>query len=124
MLDTLPVWVVGSEDEEGSLNGKVAGASLSDEPNTSPDSFKLLKDPEIWTRDSGASRNFKVSLMSEYKEAGSDNLIMVGNGTSLKSEAVGKLKVTMCNKFGVKTNTANPLLEMGDKEAIQPVQWR
>jgi Arginine methyltransferase-interacting protein, contains RING Zn-finger len=108
VLDTLPEWVVGSRIEEGFSVGDVLGASLGDGNATLPNSFELLKDPEIWIGDSGASRHstFSSVAMYECKEAGPDDLITVGNGSSMKPEAVGKLKVTVCDKFGVKVNTA------------------
>jgi hypothetical protein len=91
--------------EVGSAVGDRIGATffLEEIASTLPDSFELLKDPESWIGDSGASRhsNFSSIGIHNNKEGSMDDKITVGNGETFDLGAVGDLKVTVCNKLGV-----------------------
>jgi len=44
--------------------------------------------------------------MYECHEGGAEDKITVGNGATIEPEAIGNLKVTACDKFGVQLNDA------------------
>jgi Arginine methyltransferase-interacting protein, contains RING Zn-finger len=107
ILDSLPEWVVEAT-EVGAAVGDGEWATLSEELTTLPDSFELLKDPEIWIGDSGASRHSTFSPIGFYnrRSGDEDDRITVGNGETINPDAIGDLKVTVCNKHGVKMSDA------------------
>jgi hypothetical protein len=107
-VNSLPEWVVDAAEGGATVGDIGGGATLGEEPSTLPDSFELLKDPEIWIGDSGASRHSTFSPIGFYnhKNGDAEDRIMVGNGETIDPDAIRDLKVTVCNKHGVQMTDA------------------
>ena len=69
---------------------------------TFPDDVKILYDPNIWIADSGNTADntgHKEGIEVTRKGSAADATI-IGDGKAIKAEVVGKLRGTICNKFG------------------------
>ena len=72
---------------------------------TFPDDIKILLDPNIWIADSGSTADstaYNEGFEATRKGSPEDSFV-IGDGKSVVTAEVGKLRGTICNKFGVAT---------------------